>query len=388
MIEVNDAIQKVIAHTPAFDTTFSPLPRALGRLITSPILAPIAMPPFNQSAMDGYAICGIQQKFELKGEIKAGDPPLTKSLSEGEAIRIFTGAIIPENTTAVVKQEDASQKGKIITIHCPILPEMNIRKRGEEFEEGDLIIDKGTFLSPALIGLISTIGIEEIEVTKLPKISIIATGSELVKQGQKLLPGQIYESNSFMIEAAVRELGFQATTHQVIDDYSSTKSKLEAELTRNDILIVTGGISVGDYDFVERAFKEIGVKKVFHKVNQKPGKPVYFGIQNSKLVFGLPGNPAAALTCFYLYITPVLAKLSGRDSFLKEKEAALDQHYIKKGNRAHLLLGTLRDNKVKICSQQSSSMLSTFAQANCLIHITGDQRAIKQGNIVKVLILP
>ena len=264
--------------------------------------------------MDGYAIHLHEDlTYSITGEVKAGDDhqPI---LNSGEAIRIFTGAPVPDSANAVVVQEKVTVKADQLFLEKNPLAEDNIRPVGEQVKKGGLALKVGTKLTPAAIGYLTSLGITEVQVYKKPSIAIVTTGNELVEAGHPLEYGKIYESNSLMLKNAILNLGFEEVSiHKVEDDYGKTLKTLEDVISRNDMVIITGGISVGDYDFVGRALKELDVREIFYKVNQKPGKPLFFGKHRKTVLFALPGNPAAALTCFYVYVQTALLKMTGKN---------------------------------------------------------------------------
>lgn len=368
MVTVSEALSKIEQATKPLDLVEISVADGLNKIIAEDILSPIHMPPFNQSAMDGYALGDISSNsYELIGEIKAGDDADKFVLTKGQAIRIFTGAMVPKGTISVAQQEIIARTNNTIKLTTSIVENKNIRPKGEQIKEGSLALTKGTLITPATIGFLYGIGVARISVFSSPKVAIIATGSELVSPGENLKPGQIFESNSFSLKAAIESLGVNASIVSVEDNYERTRDAIRKALENNDIILTSGGISVGDYDFVGAAFKEIGVQEHFYKVQQKPGKPLFFGQKNQSFVFGLPGNPASALSCFYVYVMPTIKKMLGHsDTFNQREEMMLTNSYSRKGNFTHFLKAHTKGNKVTILNAQSSAMLSSFAAANCL----------------------
>ncbi len=354
------------------------------------VSSPINMPPFRQSAMDGYALCLIDTKtYTIVGEVKAGDNyhPILK---KGEAVRIFTGAPVPDTANAVVMQEKVIVKQKKINVDYSVSLNDNIRSLGEQVKKGGIALKKGIRITPAAIGYLTSLGLTEVNVYKKPSIAIVVTGNELVKAGQELAHGQIYESNAVMLSTALNNLGFQNVfTYNVADNYEKTLDLLGKVITAHDVVLVSGGISVGDYDFVGKALLELGVEQLFYKVKQKPGKPLFFGKKNNKVVFALPGNPAAALSCFYIYVYCALEKMSGNmNSKLVKTKAKSVSSYIKKGDRAQFLKAIYNNGTVEILDGQSSSMLQTFAFANALVYVPETSDSIKINDLVEVILLP
>ena len=361
---------------------------ALNHFLAEDIFSSINMPPFSQSAMDGYAVCGDFNLFNVVGEIKAGDTH-SFSLKDGEAFRIFTGAMIPENTTAIAKQEIVNRSETEIKLTEPLKQGTSIRKVGEELKQNDLVLKKGTKITPAAVGLLSGLGLEFISVYKKPTITLIVTGDELTKIGQPLAVGKIYESNSFTLKSALHTYGYQCDLKFVKDNFEDTKNTIKTAINTSDLVIITGGISVGDYDFVGSALKELKVNQKFYKVNQKPGKPLYYGELNTTKVFALPGNPAAALTCFYVYVLTALQAMMGNENpTLKTTKVKIAHQHHKKGDRANLLKAQYQNNEVTIHKGQSSAMLSSFVEANCLLHLQSGDYTLSEGHEVEILLIP
>ena len=389
MISIKEALARVKENTAKLDSVNVDLLTALGSVLSESIQSPINMPPFDQSAMDGYALGGEASAYTVVKEIQAGGSVTRKPLSHGEAARIFTGAMIPEGTISIAKQEIVKREGDTITLKEDVREGMSIRRKGEELAINDIAISKETYLNPAAIGLLSGLGIQNINVYRKPKIALIVTGNELTKPGEKLLPGRIYESNSATLTAVLKHAGFDSSLVTVKDDFNSTKETIGNAIDQNDVVIITGGISVGDYDFVGRALAELNVEEVFYKVKQKPGKPLFYGKKGAKSIFALPGNPAAVLTCYYMYVRTAIRLLIGISTpMLEEREVSLLHDFTKKGDRAHLLKAYITPEGVQVHARQSSAMLSSFVGANSLIYLSEEDREIKKGDKVLVYILP
>ena len=389
MISIKEALTRVRENTAKLDSVNIDLLNALGSVLSESIQSPINMPPFDQSAMDGYALGEEALVYTVVTEIQAGASVTGKSLSRGEAARIFTGAMIPEGTISIAKQEIVKREGDSITLMEEVREGMSIRKKGEELAINDIAISKETYLNPAAIGFLSGLGIQKVNVYRKPKIAVIVTGNELTKPGEILLPGRIYESNSATLTSVLKHAGFDSSLVTVKDDFNSTKETIGNAIDQNDVVIITGGISVGDYDFVGKALAELQVEEVFYKVKQKPGKPLFYGKKGDKSVFALPGNPAAVLTCYYMYVRTAIRSLIGISTpMLEEREVSLLHDFTKKGDRAHLLKAYINTEGVQIHTGQSSAMLSSFVGANSLIYLSEEDREIKKGDKVLVYILP
>lgn len=389
MIPVSKAFELIASNVPLGEIMRMSLGDALGHLLAENVYSPIDMPPFPQSAMDGYALhLHTGNTYRLHGEIKAGDAANTV-LNSGEAVRIFTGGMVPEGANAVVRQEIVECAENEIRITESVEFGANIRPLGEQIEQGKCALARGTPLNPGTIGYLASLGITEVLVHRKPSVAILTTGNELVQPGEALEPGKIYESNGIMLQCALHQLGFNARVHSVSDDLTTTRQSLQSLLEQTDFLLVTGGISVGDYDFVERALSDLGTQTVFHKVKQKPGKPLYFGMNGQKVIFALPGNPAAALTCFYVYVHLALQRSMGSTSTEPNwKVAQLLSDFRKNAGLTHILKAEVVGAQVSILSSQSSAMLSSFDRANCLMIVPEDAEEIRAGQEVRVLPIP
>jgi molybdopterin molybdotransferase len=367
-----------------------PLTVSLGYVLSVDVLSPICMPPFDQSAMDGYALkLGEALKYKIIGEVQAGSAE-NPSMEIGDAVRIFTGAAVPTEANAVIMQEKTKVEGSLLVVEASPKLAANIRPLGEQIKKGEIALKKGTELTPAAIGFLAGIGVSEVAVFQKPSIAVVVTGDELVSADQVLKRGEIYESNGVMLANALQKTGFEApTVVRVKDDYNATKELLKDLLEKQDFVLISGGISVGNYDFVGKALLELGVEQLFYKVRQKPGKPMFLGKTATSVVFALPGNPAAALSCYYQYVLTALKKAMGLPNYtLKKIYLPLNKGYLKKGNRAHFLKAKLTNAGVEILDGQSSAMLFSFAYADALIYIPQDQMHTKAGALVEVHLLP
>jgi molybdopterin molybdotransferase len=391
MISISEAISIVENNSePLLKQTKKSVEKAGGYHLFEDIYSPINMPPFRQSAMDGYALHLHEDlTYTLIGEVQAGDASRLQ-LKKGEAVRIFTGAPVPDTANAVMMQEKVKVDGNTISITHKINQELNIRPLGEQVKQGDLALKQGTKLTPAAIGYLSSLGITEVSVYKKPNIALVTTGNELIEGGQELTYGKIYESNSKMLLSALYSLKFyDVTIHKVEDDYHQTLSKLKEVINANDLVIITGGISVGDYDFVGKALKELQVEELFYKVKQKPGKPLFFGKKHHTSIFALPGNPAAALTCFYVYVYIALQNMMNKKvNELPRLKAKSVSNFTKKGDIPQILKAIYNNEEVEILEGQNSSMQQTFAISNALVYAPEDVNEIKINDMVETILLP
>ena len=391
MISVEQALQ-IISNNVAVtsESLEMNLSDALGHVLSHDVVSPINMPPFRQSAMDGFALHLHESKtYSIIGEVKAGDghQPILKP---GDAVRIFTGAPVPDSANAIVIQEKAAVNDAILKVETLVNLNDNIRPLGEQIFKGNTALTKGTKLTPAAIAFLTSLGITHVSVYNKPSIAIVVTGNELAQAGDPLKYGQIYESNAAMLKSALHFSGYNdVSVYKVADNYEATLQLLGEVIRKHDVMLVSGGISVGDYDFVGKALKELGVVEHFYKVNQKPGKPLFFGKKDDKIIFALPGNPAAALTCFYMYVLLTIEKSVGNDCFaLNRIKAKSNSDFIKKGDRAQFLKAIYHNGNVDILEGQNSSMLHTFALANALVYLREKDDSVKVNDNVEVILLP
>lgn len=387
MIQVEEALSIIAENSTNMPVQKIQVSKSLGYILSETVYSPIAMPPFRQSAMDGYAfIHSEKHQYDVVGIVQAGDHSKIK-LKENEAVRIFTGAHVPDNADTVIMQEHvmATESSILITR----MPERftNVRSKGEQIGKEEVVFKANTLITPAAIGFLACLGITEVEVYQKPKVAILVTGNELVKPGKKLSKGKIYESNSVMLQAALQTIGVKKTkVYKVKDNLKATKKALKEILKKYDIVLISGGISVGDYDFVKEALLENGVQELFYKINQKPGKPMFFGSKNDTLVFALPGNPASSLTNFYIYVYPAIKNRMGfSDIHLKKMLRKLNENVTNTTGKTLFLKALYDETHVTVLDGQSSAMLNTFAIANSLLVVPNDVESLKKGQLVTLL---
>ncbi len=387
MVTIEEALKIITGQQVARKTEFRNLSECLGFSLSEDIIALFDMPSFDNSAMDGYALCGLSKEYIIVGEVAAGDES-RHTLNEGEAVRIFTGAKIPENTTAVMMQEKTRVTGSKLFLDQEPKKGQSIRKKGEELKKDQIVFEKGYTITPAGIGMLGSLGIDKIEVFKKPLINLITTGNELVMPGKQKKEGQIYESNSFALAAACEKYGFHSKEKkQIEDDFKAIKAGIKESLENADVLVLSGGISVGDYDFVKQALEENGVEEQFYKVFQKPGKPLYFGRKGEKFIFALPGNPASSLSCFYIYVLPLLYKLSGSlKTGLDQYTFAASLEFENRSDRPSFLKARIDNNEVEILDGQGSSMIQSMALGNALAFLDAET-SVKKGDEVKCYLI-
>ncbi len=392
MILPHKASKLIRRHTPRPVAQKTPLAGCLGRVLAEDITAPFAMPIADNSAMDGFVIrpqdtlrASTRQPVLLKitGTIRAGDTRRMR-LAPGTAARIMTGALIPSGGGTVIPNEDAAIRNHALIFTAPARDGRHIRRRGEEIQKGSRLLKKGNVLQPAAIGVLASCGFASARVYSAPAVTVLATGTELVTPGKKLKYGQIYDSNSWMVQAALWQMDI--STFRVIrvrDDAARIRQAVRLALASSDFLMLLGGVSVGDYDLVKEALGREGVKTIFWKVSQKPGKPIFLGRKGKKMVFGLPGNPAAVFTCFYEYVYPALRRSMGigraeleRISVRVQGEVPSDSHkqlFLKARLAADARIakpdaglgsGVIWLREATVAGRQGSHMISSLADAD------------------------
>ena len=395
MISVSDAISHINKTVSALAIESRSANSCFGHVLSADIISPIDLPPFHQSAMDGYAVLlsDLQKSKQIKiiGESAAGNV-FSGAIKSGECVRIFTGARLPEGADSIVVKENATEENDLLCVSEIVSEDwQNIRTRGSQIKKGDVALTAGTLINAATSGYISALGITTIQVYSKPRVTIIVTGSELVAPGEILKDGQVFESNSIMLEAALHSVHIHCCELLYLkDDKKTIAETIRKCIKENDLLLITGGISVGKYDFVGGILREEGVDEHFYKIAQKPGKPLFFGSLGNTAIFGLPGNPAAALSCFYEYVYPAILRMKGdkeRTGLIHQK-MTLGEGWKKKTGLANFLKGKIRDGKVFPLEGQESFMLSSFAIADCLIYVPAEIAEMKVGDLVEIHILP
>ena len=395
MVTVNEAKQRIIVNTTTLPSVQMPLAEAVGSYLAEDVIAPIALPPFRQSSMDGYAVVhsDITESgtiLRLAGESKAGQADLPV-VGAGTAVRIFTGAPVPEGATAVVMQENTSVVAGSVQIHeFPVAEGKNVRRAGQQIALGAVALHAGTLISPGAVGFLKGMNVNEVMVHSKPRVGLLVTGDELLKAGEALVPGKIYESNSEMLKTALAQAGIgEVSISYASDELDTTIVALEALLDQHDVILASGGISVGDYDFVGKALEALGAETIFYKVKQKPGKPLLFAKKGEKLIFALPGNPASSLVCYYEYVQPALRKIMGsREPFLRSVRLPLRHAYRFDGERDEFLKARVEGEDVVSLDGQESFVIGSFAIANAIIYLPVGQNRVEAGELVEVHLLP
>jgi molybdopterin molybdotransferase len=397
MISVSQAKKIIRESCEPLSPVITMLENAARHVLAAEVLAPYDIPGFVQSSMDGYAfafdyyVAGIPMK--ISGERAAG--PSTGEarnfiLKPGEACRIFTGAALPAGADTVIMQEKTSrQNDQLIVSDHEIIKGQFVRNIGAETRKSAQILPGGHYLNPPSISYLAATGITEVSVYPLPVVSLIITGNEFQPRGNTPGYGLVFESNSIGLKAALNDIGIhKVNIFYVNDTLKATLDVLRTSLAESDLVLITGGVSVGDYDFVVSAANECGVETMFHKVKQKPGKPLFFGMKNKIAVFGLPGNPSSVLTCYYEYVLPALERLSLLPVVLKELPAKLEQPVTKPAGLTHFMKAVYDNGVVRFLNAQESFRLSSFANANCLLVIDEEVTSVAEDATVNIHLLP
>jgi molybdopterin molybdotransferase len=386
LITLDDAIALVLEQTLPLDPEVVQLDAALGRVLAEAAHARTDLPPFPSSAMDGYAVRSADTPGSLRvsGRIAAGRPA-ERALGAGDAMAIATGGVVPEGADAVVPIEDVAEHDGYVDV-----PEVrlgaHVRPRGGDVREREEILAPGTRLTPAHIGALAAAGIAEVSCTRRPRGAVLATGTELRAPGEELRPGEIYEANGMLLAAAMRQAGADVSTLEpVADDEAAHAHALERALTA-DIVVTSGGVSVGPHDLVRRVASELGVREVFWRVAVKPGKPISFGVRDRTLLFGLPGNPVSTLVGFELFVRPALRALAGeRDPGPRWRSGRLAHGVQRNAHRDELVRARAGDEGLEPVSGQESHMIVRAAGADALVFVPRGPGALEPGEPVRWL---
>lgn len=311
LLTIEQALALVLEHTARLVAEPVPLAHAAGRVLAEPARAAVDLPPFPSSAMDGFALRAADTPGELPvGARIAAGRPAPRPLEPGEAMAIATGGVVPEGADSVVPIEVVEDRGEEVTVP-PVGEGDNVRPRGGDLAAGATVVEAGVRLGPAHVGALAAAGVTEVRCTRVPRVVVVVTGTELRAPGEALGPGEIYDANGFILETQLRSAGAEVERlPPVQDDAGATRAAIERGLAA-DVLVTTGGVSVGVYDLVRAAEAALGVEEVFWQVAVRPGKPVAFGVRGGTLVFGLPGNPVSSLVGFELFVRPALLALQG-----------------------------------------------------------------------------
>lgn len=390
MISVKQAKELIKNQLPGRQTGVVEISSCNGSVLAGDVTSAIDVPSFDNSAMDGYAFLYKPgcNKLNVIGELKAGHLSRGSIIQPEEACRIFTGAAIPKGADTVIPQElvEKGDEGTIeFDIHS-IKPGANVRKKGTQTREGDVVLRRGRVLDPGALALAASVGVNELEVFHPPSVGIIVTGDELVPPGNKLKPGQIYDSNTTLLTASLDNLGIKPRlVFRASDNRVELGEQIDHCLENCDLVILTGGISVGDYDFVYELLNSRGVNKLFYKVKQRPGKPLFAGVREDTMVFALPGNPASVASCFIQYVKPVIRHLLGFERpFEADAKLPLSTDFQKKKGLTFFLKVRATPAGAMVPDGQQSFNLMPFNTSDAFAELDEEATVVKAGTVVNV----
>ncbi|MDA8235678.1 MAG: molybdopterin molybdotransferase MoeA [Clostridia bacterium] len=401
MISLEEAQEVVLSKVHQLPAEKADLLDAWQRVLAEDVCSKVNLPPFNRSPLDGYALRAADTQNATQStpaelivteEVPAGYVAMGELIS-GTAVKIMTGAPIPRGADAVIRFEDTKEEMFKVKIFNPLKSGDNISRAGEDVTKGELILTRGEVLTPAAIGMLAAIGQGQVQVVRRPRVAILSTGDELVDIGEPLPEGKIRNSNLYLIAAAVKAAGGEPVLLGIVPDrLAETSVKFHEALAAADLVISTGGVSVGDYDMVHDALKQVGAKILFWKVAVKPGTPVVAAESKGKLIFGLSGNPAGASIIFEVLVKPVIRKLVGERRVLPGKALAhLDDEFSKRSGMRRLLRGRVYRQgevlRVTLTGKQNPGVLKSLLNCNALIDVPAGSDALGPGKQVAVLLM-
>jgi molybdopterin molybdotransferase len=395
MINIDEALNIIDQNTNVLDLEKADIVSCLNKVLAEDIYSQDNLPPFDKSAMDGYAIKSDETQnynveniieLEIQGLIKAGEY-YDEELAPGQAIKIMTGAALPKGANAVIEIEKVKTQGNKLYISQVVEKDNNVIKLGQEIKVGELALSKGNVIRPTEIGLLASLGYSSVKVYKSPKVALVITGDELVDIDRKLEKSKIRNSNEYSLKALIKNLNGEVLSLGIVpDDKDTLTEKVEYALEKADIVISSGGASVGDFDFVKDVLKEIGAEIRFSSVAIKPGKPVTFATYKGKLFFSLPGNPLSLITTFEEFVKPAIKKMMGKSGFEKEEfPVTLADDFDGNPGRKKLVYVEIKKEKgayyaYKVGSQCSNHLM-TMSGANGLIIIPEELGNVKAGDV-------
>lgn len=391
LLTFQEAQQRVLEHARTLPSESVGIEVAAGRIAAGAVRAAVDLPPFPSSAMDGFALrsADVPGSLPVVGRIAAG-APAARALAAGEAMAISTGGVVPDGADAVIPFEYVVEHDNNIEVAGRVAPGANVRPRGGDIAAGDVVLEAGARLGPAQVGALAAAGVAEVACARRPRVAVLATGSELARAGEELRAGQVYESNGVMLAAALTAEGADVELlPAVADDEAAHRAALERGLAA-DVLVTSGGVSVGPHDLVRRIEADLGVEEVFWQVAVKPGKPVSFGVRGATLVFGLPGNPVSSLVGCELFVKPALRALQGlRDPLPRFEPGLLGSALRRNPVRDELVRARARveANAVVLepLSGQESHMIARAAAADALVHVPRGEGELSPGDPVRWL---
>jgi molybdopterin molybdotransferase len=391
LLSLEEAQRRILERVVPLPAEDVPLEEAAGRVLAEAATAQVDLPPFDSSAMDGYTVRSDDTpgRLPVVERIAAGRPA-SRELRPGEAMAIATGGEVPPGANAVIPLEDVVEKDNDVEIAERVEPGASVRPRGGDLRTGEVVVAAGTRLGPAQLGALAAAGIPKISSATRPRAAVLATGSELRRPGERLEPGQIYEANGVLLAAQLRTAGAEvAPLEPVADDEGAHRAALEAGLEA-DVLVTSGGVSVGPHDLVRSVGAELGIEEVLWGVAVKPGKPLWFGVRGRALVFGLPGNPVSSLVCFELFVRPAVLALQGAaDPWPCFEPGKLARSLRPNRVRTELVRARSRvaDGEVEldVLTGQESHMIARAAGADALVLIPAGEQELEAGSAVSFL---
>jgi len=399
LIEIEEARRLVLERAAPLGGEPVALAEALGRVLAEEVASADDVPGFDNSAMDGYAVRAVDTTgagpkapvhLRVVDESRAGHPA-QRSLSAGEAVAISTGAVIPAGADSVVRVEDTDGGAEVVAVIAPVEAARNIRRAGEDIRAGETVLHPGTELGPAEIGVLASVGLAEVSCAQRPRVTLLSTGDELQPPGEPLRPGAIRNSNAHSVAALIERGGAELTRVELVgDDLEVTTAAIAAALA-GEVVVICGGVSVGEHDHVRPALAELGVEQVFWGVALRPGKPTYFGTHRDALVFGLPGNPVSAMVTFSLFVRPAIRRMLGAAERTHQATAILDTDYPKEPGRAHLVRCRLELHDdgwhATPTGAQGSHVLTSMLGADALAVLPSARGDVRAGERVEIELL-
>jgi molybdopterin molybdotransferase len=391
LLTIDDAIERVLAHVRPLGAEPVSAELATGRVLAEPARATVDLPPFDSSAMDGFAVRAADTPGTLPVRVRiAAGKPAPRSLRPAEAMAIATGGAVPDGADAVVPIEYVVDRDNEVEISQPARVGANIRPCGGDVQFGEIVVREGVLLTPAHLGAIAAAGVAEVRCARRPRAAVLTTGTELRSPGERLEPGQVYEANGPLLAAQLSSAGAVVQRMPVAVDQVEAHREAIARGLDSDVLVTSGGVSVGPHDLVRRVEAELGVEEVFWRVAVKPGKPIAFGVRNGTLVFGLPGNPVSSLVGFELFVRPAVLALQGLfDPRPRFEQGRLARAVARDAHRDQFLRARAApaDGTTSLdpLAGQESHMIVRAAEANALVHIPRGDGDLVAGASVRYL---
>lgn len=401
MIPLDDALAILLARVRVCQKERTELHLAHNRVLAGEIFAPISQPPFHRSPLDGYAVRGIDiasasrdapVRLKITETLAAGFTA-RGSVAQGTAIKIMTGAPIPPGADTVVPFEQSREMAGYVEILVSLPPDSNLVRAGEDIAGGNLVLEQGTWLTSPQIGVLSALGLAQVDVYRQPRVAVLSTGDELTDLGEELAPGKIYNSNLYSLTALIQESGGQAVPlGNSPDRAAETARQIENGLAAADLVITTGGVSVGEYDIIKDALEMIGAQLLFWKVAMKPGTPVLAALAGEKLILGLSGNPAAALISFEVLVRPLLRKMAGFSNIFRTKvRVKLMENFAKKSCLRRFLRARVEPAEgilqARLAGAQNPGILMSLLHTNALLDIPGNKGPLAEGDVVEAILI-